>query len=84
MNEDRLMALPFDFNRLQATGDPVPVLDGIQATATASLSFSHDGTVAYVPRAASSRSQLVWVNHQGEIQASRQGPGTTTSPEVLA
>jgi Tol biopolymer transport system component len=67
-----LMAVPFDLQRLQVTGPPVPVLDGVlqlPSTGVAQYSFSSSGSLAYVAggvRVAERR--LVWVDRKGGEQ----------------
>ena len=66
--EFQLWALPFDLGSLQATGDPRPVLQGVDAFDVAS-----DGTLAYVPTRGIPSStprfgQLVWLDRQGNVE----------------
>jgi serine/threonine-protein kinase len=51
-----LLALPFDVKRLEVTGGPIPIVEGIARalnpetnTAAAHVDFSTDGTLAYIP-----------------------------------
>lgn len=46
-----LMAAPFDLARLEVTGDPVPILEGVRNTPYRAVdyAFSNDGTLVYVP-----------------------------------
>ena len=45
-----LFAVPFDVRRVEVTGQPVPVLEGVgRSTGTAQFSISDTGTLAYVP-----------------------------------
>jgi serine/threonine-protein kinase len=48
-----LFAIPFDLKRLEVTGGPVPVVEGVRrsqpATGTAQFSFSNNGSLVYVP-----------------------------------
>ena len=46
-----LYAVPFDAGRLEVSGDPVPVLEGVLASSTGALAFdvSEDGSLVYVP-----------------------------------
>jgi serine/threonine-protein kinase len=66
-----LWALPFDVSRLQATGPPVQVLDGLKTEYRGSQHFalSQNGTLAYVPGAAGAgaSASLVWVDRQGKV-----------------
>jgi len=61
-----LLAQPFDADSRSFTGDPVPIVDGIDyfgPTGEASFSVSQEGTLVYrrFPR----QSQLQWVNRDG-------------------
>ncbi|HEY7185880.1 MAG TPA: protein kinase [Vicinamibacterales bacterium] len=67
---ETLMAYPFDTDRLQTTGDPVPVADGIwtaPGAGQASYSVSNDGVLAYV-NAAVSKAQFSWFDRGGKLQ----------------
>ena len=65
----RLMAAPFDLERLEVRGEAVPVVQGVLQFASAEAaqySLSATGSLAYVsgtPQA--SRSELVWVTRNG-------------------
>ena len=73
----RLLAVPFDLERLEVTGPEVPVLDGInhsiytgsslRETGVAQFSFSTSGTLAYVAGSVfpEIKRQAVWVDRQG-------------------
>jgi serine/threonine-protein kinase len=78
-NIDNLFAIPFDLKKLQVTGGPVSILEGIE-----NFAFSESGTLVYVPQpalaaaatgAASSGSTLVWVNKQGKEEPLAAPPG---------
>jgi hypothetical protein len=64
-----LFALPFDVDRLESTGQPVPVLDGISASTTtgaAQLAFANDGTLIFLAgRSTGSEAPLVWLDRAG-------------------
>jgi serine/threonine-protein kinase len=66
-----LLALPFDARRLEATGAPVSILEGIStnsATGTAQFATAA-GSLAYVPGPVSeTRRELVWVDRSGRAQ----------------
>src|SRR6185503_468949 len=67
---ETLIAYPFDLDRLQTTGEPVPVADGIwtaPGAGQASYSISNDGVVAYV-NAAVSKAQFSWFDRSGQLQ----------------
>ena len=73
----RLLAVPFDLERLEVTGPEVPVLDAVnhsintgddgRETGVAQFSFSTSGMLAYVPGSVYSenKSHAVWVDRQG-------------------
>jgi len=62
-----LLAAPFDLERLEITGSPVPVLENLAMYfgATAQFGLSRDGTLVYVSGTVSSDKLLVWVDRQG-------------------
>jgi eukaryotic-like serine/threonine-protein kinase len=61
----RLMAAPFDIDRLALAGAAVPVIDGIESTA---LSFAVSDTGLLVYRSGSpGPSALVWVDRKGGV-----------------
>ena len=66
-----LLAMPFDLRRLEATGPPVPILEGVatnSATGTAQYATA-SGSLVYMPgRVAETRRELVWVDRQGQVQ----------------
>ncbi|MCZ6878519.1 MAG: protein kinase, partial [Acidobacteria bacterium] len=66
-----LMAVPFDLARLEATGDPVPVLQGVRLTVPGFVDYavSEAGTLVYVPgRVEGVQHKLVWVDRNGGTQ----------------
>ena len=65
-----LMAVTFDLEQLEVTGDPIPILEGVMQTGAAQLTFSDTGTLVYVPAAPSLLEErtLVWVDRQGAIE----------------
>ena len=64
-----LRAVPFDPDRLEVTGDPVPVLEGVitHPLGAAHFSVADDGSLVYLSGGGSafSESTLVWVDRQG-------------------
>jgi serine/threonine-protein kinase len=69
-----LLAVPFDADRLQTTGSPVPLVEGVAqsvagTTGAAQFSVSDDGTLVYVPASSSGgvnpSVRLVWVDRMG-------------------
>jgi serine/threonine-protein kinase len=66
-----LWAAPFDSSRLELTGSPVSVLDGVhEATRaiigpTAYFAVADEGSLAYAPGRAAGKASLVWVDREG-------------------
>ena len=75
VRDGTLFAVPFDLARLEVTGGPVPVVEGVMgpagvgnlARAAAQFSFSRNGSLIYVVGEDSAQAQhtLVWVDRQG-------------------
>jgi len=66
-----LLAVPFNLERLERTGDPVTVVEGIlmEPGGAAHFTFSDDGSLAYVAGAMLVPDRkLAWVNRQGEVE----------------
>ena len=66
------MAVPFDQERLELTGDPVAIAEGIRvldAVGSVDLSVSNNGTVLYRAGGAESamRRDVVWASRDGTI-----------------
>jgi serine/threonine-protein kinase len=92
LREGTLLAVPFDLERLELTGDPVPLIETVwtnPGAGTAHFTFSRDGTLAYVPFG-STESNLVWVDRAGvvqpiaEIRRAYRGPRLSPDGERLA
>ncbi|HWS90074.1 MAG TPA: protein kinase [Pyrinomonadaceae bacterium] len=67
--EGTLVARPFDADRLELTGEAVPVVKQIGVTlgnARAHFSVSETGTLIYRPSAAEADTQLVWFDRTGK------------------
>ena len=64
-----LLAVPFDLRRLEATGPPVPVLDGVSMIAgsgAAQYATSETGSLVFLPGALmNAQRELVWVDRKG-------------------
>jgi len=81
-----LRAVPFDLGRLEVTGNPVPVLDGVWTSDRGSASFSlaPNGTLVYLTSGAlgdESRT-LVWVDRQGREEPLTLAPGGYLWPRL--
>jgi len=89
-----LLAVPFDLAKLEVTGSPVPVVDGVltnPVNGTAEFAVSRTGTIAYVARPATPvSSALVWVDRNGreerigEIQSTVERPRLSPDGQRVA
>ncbi len=82
-----LMAVPFDLDRLEISGSPVPVIEGIRSPITAlggaHFAISRTGTLAYIAGSAEeSASRLVWVDRQGVAEPLSAPPRNYVFPRV--
>jgi serine/threonine-protein kinase len=71
-DDQSLMAAPFDLSRLEVTGPPVPVAEGVllhQPSGAAQYAFSNDGSLVYVGSGeALSEETMVWVDRRGKVE----------------
>ncbi len=81
-----LMAVPIDPGSLKVTGAAFPVLDDISldlANAASQLSFSAEGTLAYVPKSVVEFDRmLVWVDRKGNETPVTGRRGRYFAPEL--
>jgi serine/threonine protein kinase/Tol biopolymer transport system component len=81
-----LMAVPFDPQRLEATGTAVPVVNGVlqsPTTGAAQYSISATGSLVYVSGGIQgSQSKLVWVNRNGTEQILPAPPRSYRFPHL--
>jgi len=65
---DSLWAVPFDIERLELTGSPVPVVEDVQVNSGgyAQFTIANDGSLAYIPSSGGPDRELVWVDRQGQ------------------
>ena len=84
--EGTLLAVPFDAGRLEVTGGPVPVVEGIRTPVTASgaaqLSLSETGSLVYVVAGRREERTLVWVDRQGKEEALTAEPRAYVYPRL--
>jgi Tol biopolymer transport system component len=83
-----LFAIPFDLERLEVSGGPVPVVEGVRrdaVTGIAQLSVSSTGLLVYVPGPAGSGAQgrrLMLADRNGASVALPLAPGLYVHPRV--
>jgi serine/threonine-protein kinase len=65
-----LFAAPFDLNRLELTGPPVPAIEGLASRASggsAQFAVASNGTLVYLPESTSTNElPLQWMDHNGK------------------
>jgi serine/threonine-protein kinase len=71
VREGTLLAVPFDLARLEVTGAPVPLIEGImqgRGSRHAAFSVSGSGSLVYVRGDGMAEGTLVWVDRTGEVE----------------
>jgi WD40 repeat protein len=79
-----LFAVPFDLRRLEVTGSPSPILEGVAGVPSigvTSYSFSDTGTLVYIPGGLSPGT-LVWADREGKIQPLPIAPNHFSQPRL--
>ena len=81
-----LFAVPFDLQRLEITGQPAPILEGVATnpgSGGAQFSFSDTGNLAYVAgRAGGQNVSIYWMDRQGKLTPLRETPGLYANPAL--
>jgi Tol biopolymer transport system component len=84
MHEGTLFAVPFDLKRLEVTGQPAPILEGVLTVplyAGAQYSFSETGSLAYVAgRSGGTNVSIYWMDPEGKFTLLRGTPGGYYNP----
>ena len=74
-----LLAMPFDAERLEATGGPVSISQNV---APEHFSSSSSGTLVYAPDASAGASTLAWVDRQGHVTPLSADPAAYLTPRL--
>jgi serine/threonine-protein kinase len=86
VHEGTLFAVPFDLQRLEVSGQPVPVLEGLEADPVdggAQFSFSDTGKLVYVASASGDPIvSIYWLDHEGKFTPLRVTPGHYSAPAL--
>jgi eukaryotic-like serine/threonine-protein kinase len=80
-----LMAQPFDANKLELTGEEVPIVEGVEFNpfnGFAVFSASNNGVLAYRGGGGAVPLNLVWVNRNGTEQPLSAPPHNYTFPRI--
>ena len=84
VHEKALVAMPFDLDRLEATGPPVRVIDGIMSSSLsggAQFDVSPAGTLVYLAgTAADGPLQMNWMDRTGRTTVLHQTPTSWLKP----
>jgi serine/threonine-protein kinase len=84
MHEGTLFAVPFDLKRLEVTGQPAPILEGVVANpfnGAAQFSFSETGNLVYVSGQGEGRNfSIYWMDREGKFTPLRETPGNYYNP----
>lgn len=80
------MAVPFDLESLNVTGNPTPVLGDIRLypfrDARLDFSFSNEGTLVYVPAGRGVERSLVWVDREGNESLITEEKRNYSAPRI--
>ena len=79
-----LWVIPFDSDRLEVTGAPTPVLEGIVGSRTigiANFALAGDGSLVYVPGSTEGR-KLVWVDREERVTPITERIGSYEHPRI--
>jgi Tol biopolymer transport system component len=84
LHEGTLFAVPFDLKRVEVTGQPAPVLEGVvtnHGNGGAQFSFSETGNLVYVAgRGVFETVSIYWMDRQGKFTPLRDTPGGYLNP----
>jgi len=84
VNRGTLFAVPFDLEKLETSGSPMPVLPQVSSSTmfgSAKLSFSRAGTLVYRSREIdASRVVIQWFGPDGRLQPLLDKPGLFVNP----
>jgi len=83
MGQGVLFAAPFDLDRLELYGSPVPVLEDVPSggdSGTTHFHFSNTGTVVYRSGKGSEGRSIFWLESSGKTQPLRMNPALYFSP----
>jgi eukaryotic-like serine/threonine-protein kinase len=83
-----LYASTFSLSRMEVTGPPIKILDGVSVNAGSgaaaySVSDADNGTIAYIPGSLDiAKNDLVWVDRKGNEQEALSTSGPYLMPEI--
>jgi serine/threonine-protein kinase len=84
MHEGTLLAVPLDLKRLEVTGQPAPILEGVvnsPAVGGAQFSFSETGNLVYIAGSGGGQNvSIYWMDREGKFTPLRETPGDYYNP----
>ena len=84
----QLFAVPFDLDSLSASGEAIPVIDGVVRgdrvwqTGVAQFDISSNGTLVYISAQRNRLRSLVWVDRNGQEEQTEVEPGDLSTPRI--
>ncbi len=84
----QLFAVPFDLGTLSASGEAIPVIDGVVRgdrvwqTGVAQFDVSSNGTLVFVTAERNKLRSLVWVDRNGQEEQTEVEPGDLGIPRI--
>ncbi len=86
IRENTLFAMPFDIDRMEATGSPSPMVQGVTTNSGnggSQISFSQTGTLAYVSGVIGvPEYPVLRMDRQGVVSPLWEAPGTYACPKL--
>ncbi len=86
IRENTLFAMPFDIDRMEATGSPSPMVQGVTTNSGnggSQISFSRTGTLAYVSGVIGvPEYPVLRMDRQGVVSPLWEAPGTYACPKL--
>ena len=84
IHDNTLFAAPFDLDRLELVGQPVPAIEGVTSSVGdggAQFAVSDTGTFVYLPgRSASGDTSIYWMDHTGKATPLRATAASWSNP----
>jgi serine/threonine-protein kinase len=85
VNRGTLFAVPFDLQKLEVHGTPVPVLDGVGYSSSlgyALMDFSRDGSLVYRSNLGSGNRVVQWMDSAGKTESLPAKPSAYIYPHL--
>ena len=81
-----LFAVPFDLGKLEVTGGPIPVIEGLlrsaASTGVAQFSFSENGTFVFASGIGALERHLLWIDRNGQASRLTDKTGNFSQPRL--